>query len=117
MTERIHPTKVGQRVKEPYGDTTGWVIGIFGDEVYVDWDDACPGIDEQVGNFQVDELEAIPYMRMPYEYFEEIEKAPEVVSVRREGRQRVFLFSTGVTKYGVVSARMYLLSLYTRVWA
>lgn len=121
MSERIHPTEVGQRVMEPYEDTKGWVKGFIGTgddvEVIVTWDQPDV-LDQEVGNFYRDELEAIPYLRIPTELFEDPALAPEVVFVRRDDQgQRVFRFVDGETAVSVVSARTHLVKLYTRLWA
>lgn len=114
VTEK-HPDRIGQRVQEPYGDTRGWVIGFDGPDVEVDWDDANPEIDAQVGLFHADQLRVVVEVRIDADHLLDPGLSPHVEQVVRgaDKKRTRYKFKDGTMSQGINAARNHLLSLHT----
>lgn len=107
-----HPTRVGQRVQESYGDTRGWVTGFEGNEVLVNWDEKYP-VDHEVGNFLSDELRVVEVIRLDADHFTDPGLSPLTQQVTTGTEHVRYTFRDGHTARGLENARAHLLALST----
>jgi len=108
---KLHPTKVGQRIQEPFADGRGWVTAINDNgEVVVDWDDKHPDLDDQVGYFQADELLVVEVITVDADHFIDPSLSPLVEQVSTGTEVVRYKFKDGTVAKGIDSARSHLLA-------
>lgn len=105
----LHPSIIGQRVQEPYGDTRGYVTGFDDDDVFVTWDQP-EDVDAEVGDFKVDELRVVAEVRIDLDHLLDPSLSPLVEQVTMNGMR--FEFRDGTICNGVTEARDHLLKLH-----